>query len=216
LNGPPDPLGGGWTVVIPVKRLDAAKTRLARPDRGDVALAMALDTVRAARGAEPAGVIVVTDDERLGALVGAWARIVPDQARGGLNAALLHGARIARQAAPSCGVAALAGDLPALRPAELRAALDAARAHERAVVGDAAGTGTVLLTALPPSELAPAWGEHSRAAHIRSGATDLTTGLGDAVPGLRRDVDTLADLDDASRLGLGPATELLLANTRAG
>ncbi len=198
-----------WTIIIPVKRLDTAKTRLARPDRADVALAMALDTVRAVRDAEVAGVVVVTDDERLAAVVTSWALTVPDEKRAGLNAALRHGALVAREQAPDRGVAALAGDVPAVRPKEVRAALALAGAHPRTVVADAAGTGTVLLTAQPGVELAPEWGEQSRLAHVRSGAVDLTDELGDQVPGLRLDVDTLADLAEARTLGLGPATALL-------
>ncbi len=198
-----------WTVVIPVKRLDTAKTRLARPDRADVALAMALDTVRAVRDAEVAGVIVVTDDERLRALVATWAETVPDEKRAGLNAALRHGARVAAEQAPERGVAALAGDVPAVRPDEVRAALVLAGAHPRAVLADTAGTGTVLLTARAGVDLEPAWGMNSRSAHVSSGAVDLTDELGDQVPGLRLDVDTLADLAQARALGLGPATALL-------
>lgn len=198
-----------WTVIIPVKRLPAAKTRLAREDRGDVALAMALDTVRAASAAYVGAVIVVTDDERLRAAIGAWALVIPDEPHDGLNAALRHGARVAQRQAPTGRVAALAGDLPALRPAELRAALAVAESHGRAVVADATGTGTVLLTAAPGVELSPAWGEQSRLAHVRGGAVDLTERLGEQVPGLRCDVDRLADLDGARRLGLGPATAAL-------
>ena len=41
--------GDQWSVLVPIKRLDRAKTRLAlnTADRTDIALAMATDTVRA-------------------------------------------------------------------------------------------------------------------------------------------------------------------------
>lgn len=112
---------------------------------------------------------------------------------GDLNLALAHAA--ARIPGP---VAALPGDLPALRPAELAEALDQAtkQADARSFVADSAGTGTVLLAA-PDGELNPLFGPGSAGAHERSGARRLH---GDW-PTLRRDVDTPADLQEAMRLG---------------
>ena len=81
----------------------------------------------------------------------------------------------------------------------------------RAVLADAAGSGTVLLAATPGTALDPVFGPDSLAAHIRSGARDLTELVGARLPGLRRDVDTLADLRTAHALGVGPATERVLA-----
>ena len=61
---PPD-----WALVIPVKPLDRAKSRLAGlagPRRGELALAMAADTVPALLASPAmAVVIVVTDDASL-------------------------------------------------------------------------------------------------------------------------------------------------------
>jgi 2-phospho-L-lactate guanylyltransferase len=203
-----------WSVLVPVKELHVAKTRLDRPDRADIALAMARDTVRAAAAATAvAEVVVVTDDPRaLRALQGPGVRILPDSPRAGLNAALQHAAdsvRLVADGASETSVAALSADLPALRPAELDLALRSAAQHERAFLADAAGTGTVLLTATAASDLRPEYGPDSRQAHLASGAFDLTTEIGDRVPGLRRDVDTVADLSAAALLGTGPATSSL-------
>jgi 2-phospho-L-lactate guanylyltransferase len=175
---------------------------------------MARDTVRAAAAATTvAEVVVVTDDPRaLQALQGPRVRILPDQPRAGLNAALQHAADAVMLDAdgPSeASVAALSADLPALRAAELDVALAAAAGYDRAFLADAAGTGTVLLTATAGHELRPEYGPDSRQAHIASGAHDLTTDIGDRVPGLRRDVDTVADLSAAALLGTGPATSSL-------
>jgi 2-phospho-L-lactate guanylyltransferase len=99
-------------------------------------------------------------------------------------------------------VAALLGDLPALRPADLLAALDAAADHPRALLPDASGEGTVLLTARDAATLVPAFGPGSARAHERAGHTRLDLDL----PRLRTDVDDDTDLATAARLGLGPAT----------
>jgi 2-phospho-L-lactate guanylyltransferase len=193
--------------VIPVKRLDAAKSRLrgAVADRWhpELVLAMVRDTATAVLGATSvAGLIVVTDDPVVAEVVReTGAKVSPDPG-GGLNAALRFGAD--EVGGLSAHRAVLTGDLPALRPEQLDAAL--AGAQRRAFVPDAAGTGTVLLAVPPGEPLAPRFGPHSAGAHQSSGAHRLT---GDW-PGLRQDVDTAADLHTVLRLGAGERTCALL------
>ena len=211
--------GVQWSVVVPAKRLDVAKTRLrpvtaALPDppaaHADLVLALLADTVAGALACPAVdAVLVVTDDpaaERLVRRLGAGT--VADEPDEGLNPALVHGA--ARLDGP---VAALSSDLPALRPGELGAALAAAEAAVprslRAFVADEQGRGTTLLTEAGVP-LDPRFGPDSAAAHLASGARQLS---GDW-PGLRRDVDTEADLQAAVRLGAGPHTRGLLAGLR--
>jgi 2-phospho-L-lactate guanylyltransferase len=196
-----------WTIVVPAKRLAVAKTRL-RPATGGsgagsheaLVLALLADTVAAAVACPVVGtVLVVTDDPAAADVVRPLgARTVPDEPDRGLNPALEHGASLARGNA----VAALSSDLPALRPAELEAALRAAeRTAGRCFVADADGTGTTLLTAVGTG-LDPRFGPDSAQAHRASGARELS---GDW-PGLVRDVDTDAHLRAALALGTGPAT----------
>lgn len=198
-----------WLVVVPVKPLPLAKTRLRGvvPDvvHGDLVLAMARDTIAAALACgQVTGLVVVSDDpliRRAAEELGASG--VPDKPDAGLNAAVTFGAA----GAPG-PVAALAADLAALRPADLAAALDAAAGlRRRAFVADTTGTGTVLLTAPAGVPLEPRFGVDSAAAHRRSGALPLDGSW----PSLRRDVDTPADLAEATALGLGPATAALLS-----
>jgi 2-phospho-L-lactate guanylyltransferase len=205
-----------WAIVVPVKRLSRAKSRLLVPSglRAELALAMALDSVHAALDCPLASTVVaVSDDaeatERLRAL---GARVVRDEPDAGLNSALTHGATAATverasSGGDALGLAALAADLPALRAAELTVVLEAAAEAAAAVVGDASGTGTTLLTAGPGSPFRPAFGADSRAAHAAAGAVDLSDLAG---PSLRRDVDTLADLRAVHALGCGPATRAVL------
>jgi 2-phospho-L-lactate guanylyltransferase len=202
-----------WAVVVPVKRLAQAKTRLGLPaaDRARLALAMAEDTIRACLAAAAVARVVVVTDEPDGAAmaVAAGAVVVADEPDAGLNPALRYGAEHAAgsQAAGSLGAAGIvtvASDLPALRAADLDATLRAASSYRCAVVADAAGTGTVLLAAARLADFRPAYGDRSRIAHVAAGAVDLTPG---ANARLRRDVDTLEDLRDAWELGVGPATQ---------
>ncbi|MGC9440944.1 2-phospho-L-lactate guanylyltransferase [Streptomyces sp. WG5] len=203
-----------WTLVVPVKPLARAKSRLSDTAddgvRPGLALAFAQDTVAAALACPAvADVAVVTDDARAGgALAALGARVVPDEPRGGLNAALTHGAAAVRAARPESRVAALNADLPALRPAELALVLAAATQFPRAFLADAAGIGTTLLAAAPGRELSPAFGMDSRARHRMSGAVELRL---EAVDSVRQDVDTGADLRTALALGVGPRTAAVAA-----
>lgn len=205
-----------WSVVIPVKVLARAKSRLAGlagPARSELALAMAADTVRAVAACPAvATVVVVTDDpaaaSALGAL-GAW--VVGDEPDAGLNPALAHGAAVAAASWPDRGTAALAADLPALRPDELDRGLRAAARWPEAFVADAAGTGTTLYAARPGAAFRPRFGPGSAARYRDGGATEIL--LAD-VPSLRSDVDTPADLQSAITLGVGPRTAELAAQLR--
>ncbi|MER7057515.1 MULTISPECIES: 2-phospho-L-lactate guanylyltransferase [unclassified Streptomyces] len=203
-----------WTLVVPVKPLARAKSRLSDTAddgvRPGLALAFAQDTVAAALACPAvADVAVVTDDARAGReLAALGAGIVAGEPGGGLNAALLHGAAAVRAARPESPVAALNADLPALRPTELALVLAAATQFPRAFLPDAAGIGTTLLTAAPGRELAPAFGTDSRARHRASGAVELRL---DAVDSVRQDVDTGGDLRTALALGVGPRTAAVAA-----
>jgi 2-phospho-L-lactate guanylyltransferase len=190
-----------WTVLIPVKSLPGAKSRLLGasadvPAHHRLVLAMRADTIAAARDAAGVARVVLVVD-----------RPVPEggppvfvQTRAGLNEGLAEAAADATRRWPDDGVAALVADLPALRAEELATALAAAESHERAFVPDAAGTGTTLLAARAGSELRPRFGPGSALRHAR-----LATRL-DAGAGLRRDVDTAEDLRALDRRTLGPAT----------
>src|SRR5215470_14083851 len=95
-----------WSLVVPVKVLARAKTRLASlagADRPALALAMAADTVAAALDCPQVGrVIVVTDDPQAAqVLAGLGAVVVPDRPGRGLNGALRHGAAHAGSRWPS-------------------------------------------------------------------------------------------------------------------
>jgi 2-phospho-L-lactate/phosphoenolpyruvate guanylyltransferase len=205
-----------WSVVIPVKVLARAKSRLAGlagPARAELALAMAADTVRAAAACPAvAAVFVVTDDPAAASALSALgARVVADEPDDGLNPALAHGAAAAAASRPDCGTAALAADLPALRPAELERGLRAAAQWPEAFVPDAEGTGTTLYAARPGVAFRPRFGAGSAARYREGGAAEI--GLTD-VPSLRSDVDTPAGLEAALSLGVGPRTAELAAQIR--
>jgi 2-phospho-L-lactate/phosphoenolpyruvate guanylyltransferase len=204
-------------LVIAVKRLTAAKTRLApvfsAATREGVVLAMLIDTISAA-SAVPAlkTVTVVTPDETAAdAARGLGARVLPDPTPDGhrnpLNNAIAAAEAAVREETPN--IVVLQGDLPALQPQELAEAIVAARAYRRSFVGDRHGTGTSALLAFDVA-LDPRFGPDSAAHHRHSGAIELTG----AWPGLRCDIDTPEDLLVARRLGVGTATAQAIGGVR--
>jgi 2-phospho-L-lactate/phosphoenolpyruvate guanylyltransferase len=196
-----------WSVLIPVKRLAIAKTRLAldATARRRLALAMAADTVSAAMAASAVReVVIVTDDAEVTAtLAQLGARVVADRPDAGINPALRYGAVVAT----TPRIAALAADLPTLRPADLDLVLELAGPHLVSTVSDIAGTGTTMLAATERGAFAPAFGPASRSAHLATGAFDLSPS---APVSIRHDVDTRDALRHAVELGLGPATTIAL------
>lgn len=207
------PSASGWTIIVPVKPAAIGKSRLSGvPDREALARALALDTIAAAAATPRVSrVVVVTDDAELSALVAQWPA-VDVTAEGdvrGLDAAIALGAEAAGQGTPR---AALLGDVPALTPHDLDAALDLAGRVERGLVPDAEGTGSTLVTARPGAVWVSAFGAGSAARHRLLGCADL------AVPRdstLRRDVDTAVQLAEAVALGVGPRTAAVLAAAAA-
>jgi 2-phospho-L-lactate guanylyltransferase len=202
-----------WVVVVPVKPSARAKSRLEvnGVGRADLARAIALDTLAAATACElVAQVVVVTDDATLArdaAMIPAL-RFVPEGDARGLDAAVAAGVA-AIDPDGRMPRAALLGDLPALRPADLADALRAAASFPRAVVADAEGTGSTLVTAAVGVPWGSSFGDGSFARHTALGCRSLQ--IPDAST-LRRDVDTADQLEAARALGLGPRTAALLAS----
>jgi 2-phospho-L-lactate/phosphoenolpyruvate guanylyltransferase len=205
---------GDVGVIVAVKRLAAAKTRLApvfsARNRANVVLAMLLDTLSAAAHVEALhSVTVITpDDVAAAAAAELGANVLPDPTPQGhpdpLNNAIAAAERAVTESVPNLIV--LQGDLPALQPQELTEAIVAARNHRRSFVADRLGSGTAALCAFGVA-LDPRFGPNSAERHRRSGAIELTG----AWPGLRCDIDTPDDLAVARRLGVGAATARAVA-----
>ncbi len=190
-------------VLLPVKRTEQAKTRLAALGDGvrrELAAAFARDTLAAALSATTVDeVVVVTDDPVLADHARERdCRVVPDV--GDLNAALREAAT---SVPPETFVVALCADLPALSVADLDAAVTATAGAF--FVADHRGTGTTAYAA-PRAAFAPAFGPGSAARHRATGAAEL----GGELVTLRLDVDDVASLAAAEKVGVGPHTRAAL------
>jgi 2-phospho-L-lactate guanylyltransferase len=216
-TGAAQPATSDVALVIAVKRLAAAKTRLApvfsSATRESVVLAMLMDTITAASAVSALSAITVVtpDDDAAAAARRLGARVLVDPTpqghRNPLNNAIAAAEASVRKETPN--IVALQGDLPALQPQELTEAIAAARGYRRSFVGDRHGTGTSALFAFGVA-LDPHFGPDSAQRHRHSGAIELTG----AWPGLRCDIDTPDDLLVARRLGVGAATAQAIGRPR--
>lgn len=187
------------TAVLPVKRFDAAKQRLAagvdEERRRELAAAMVadvLDAIAEARSIER--LIVVTGDpiaQELAAKAGA--EVVPDpEDAGHVQAAQAGLARAETEGAER--VALLAGDCPLLDPRELDRLLTGVPGSYVGIVPDRHGSGTNALLLSPPNAIVPAFGEGSRQRHIEAARqAGIPFGI-EELPSIELDLDTPADV----------------------
>jgi 2-phospho-L-lactate guanylyltransferase len=188
--------------VLPVKRFDNAKRRLAvrlsPGTRRVLAEAMVTDVLTALRRARHVdGVVVVTSEHAAEAIArGHGADSIPDTGDDGHNPAAVRGVAWAVERGAR-RVLLVPGDCPALAPKELDELLGPrpAPGPEVVLVPDRHGTGTNALILTPPEVMAPSFGPGSRA---RPQAAAEAAGARFRIaepPSLVLDVDTVEDLD---------------------
>lgn len=206
-----------WALLVPLKPLDSAKSRLHVPAevRAPLVLAMACDTVEVALACPLVDlVLVVADDvEGLEPLQRMGAVVVVAPSREGLNQALHRAAAIAAARDSGYGIASLVADVAAVTVDQLTRVLTEAACHLSCFVPDAAGPGTTFVAATRWGSFLPEYGPQSRRRHVAAGLVELV--LPD-ITGVRLDVDTTADLHAVAAMGAGPRTTLLLESGAAG
>jgi 2-phospho-L-lactate guanylyltransferase len=187
------------TAVLPVKRFEAAKQRLATgidPERRrQLVAAMVADVLEAIGEARSVDrVLVVTADPLARELAAAaGAEVVADPEDGGHIEAALAG--IARAEADGAdGVILLAGDCPLLDPRELDRLATGVPERYVAIVPDRHGTGTNALLLSPPSAIVPSFGEGSRARHVAAAREAGIPFAVEELASLGLDLDTPADV----------------------
>ena len=198
--------------VLPVKRFDEAKRRLAEAlsagTRRALAEAMVSDVLTALRRARRVdGVIVVTSESGVEALARAQgAHAIGDPPEPGHSAAAAHGVAWACERGAQRALLVPA-DCPAVTPAEVDDLLIVQPAAQARVtiVPDRHGSGTNALVLSPPDAIAPSFGPGSRVRHEEAAwAVGAECRIAEP-PSLLLDVDTPEDLD-ALRAALGART----------
>jgi 2-phospho-L-lactate guanylyltransferase len=176
------------TIVVPFR--SGGKSRLPDELRVEVALAMLCDVLEAA-AAFSADVRLVTDDVAATLIAaGLGVEVVADP--GGGQSAAVQAGLVARE-----GVCLVVNaDLPGVQPSDLEALAGPPGAGALAIA--AAGDGTTNALGLPfAAAFSPLYGPGS-ADRFRVHAAALGLAVHDLeLPGLRDDVDTVADLEQA-------------------
>jgi 2-phospho-L-lactate guanylyltransferase len=187
------------TAILPVKRFNAAKQRLAAGLGGErrrtLAAAMVADVLEAIGEARTIERTIVVSGDPLAQEIAsaAGAEIVPDPADEGHVEAALAG--IARAEVESAElVVLLPGDCPLLEPRELDRLLTGVPEAFVTVVPDRHGAGTNALVLSPPDAIRPAFGDGSRARHVDAAREAEIPYAVEELTSLALDLDTPADL----------------------
>jgi 2-phospho-L-lactate guanylyltransferase len=187
------------TAVLPVKRFDAAKQRLAggidEPRRREVIEAMLGDVLEALGRSRTVGrTIVVTGEPRAAELaLGAGCEVIPEPDEPGHSEAALAG--IAHAEAQGAELVVLVpGDCPLLEPRELDRLLTGVPGSYVAVVPDRHGSGTNALVLSPPGAIRPSFGEGSRERHVAAARDAGVPYAVEELSSLALDLDTPADI----------------------
>lgn len=214
------------TAIVPVKRFDAAKQRLAETlapaARARLAAAMVTDVLGAIGRCESIErTLVVSREPALTAIAAtAGAELLAEPDERGHSAAALLGVGAALEAGAEAA-ALLPGDCPLLEPRELDGALGTLRKGTVGVIADRHRTGTNGLLLSPPDAIEPSFGPGSCERHLRAAATAGVRATVLELPSLALDLDTGADLDAleaaiARMENAPPATAAALAELRSG
>lgn len=193
--------------IVPVKRLDAAKSRLAATLPPDERAALVVDMLRAVLAALAASAlvaerVVVSPDPTALAIARAASATALWQPDDGLNAAL----ELARAAtSPMAMLLALPADLPLLTASDVAALAGEACSATVVIAPDGAADGTNALLLAPGAPLPFAFGPGSFRRHLAAAAAASLTTRVVSTPGLALDLDTPADLAALRRHGWRPA-----------
>lgn len=186
-----------WLAVVPLKRADERKTRLAgilspaeRTDLSERLARRVIDCLSA--HPDVAQVFALSPDPV------AWAQWVQDRGRG-LNAELAA----LRETWIAANVLVIHADLPLLGPDDISALIAAAQGGRIALAPDRHGQGTNAAALPAGSRLAFSFGPGSFAAHIGQAAGHAPVHR----PGLALDIDDPADLALAQARGAGAGAE---------
>jgi len=187
-----------YTALVPVKALDAAKSRLAaylpQQEREMLVLDMlhhVLHVLLASRLFER--VAVVSPDMRVLEQARCWGAQSLKEEQHSHNSAL-HAAAVREQAAGAAAILTISADLPLLCINDVQAMVERSRQHAVVLAPSQDGTGTNAILMRPPLALPYLFGLNSRQ-HYQQAANQqkLSSAIYRSI-GLALDIDTIDDL----------------------
>ena len=189
------------SLVIPVKDLDRAKSRLKVPlqTRRSIAEQLMQHTLRTVNASEAVSdVVVVASDPGIRNFARTLGIDCVEDMHNELNGAIQSGLRAAAALWPGRMLGVLVSDLPCLTPAALdRVVMESiASARPRTVV-DRAGTGTTFLSIPAGCDVPMRFGRGSAQRFAAEGCVPID----DAPFEMRADLDTVTDMEDIALRG---------------
>jgi 2-phospho-L-lactate guanylyltransferase len=185
--------------ILPVKRFDSAKQRLAEAlgagCRAALAAAMFSDVIGALEHTSTVDTIIVVSGDRQvrDVVAGRDVVLIEDSAEKGQSHAARAG--LARASALGCDRAALVpSDCPLLQPAELDGIVAASAGAEVVIVPDRHGTGTNALVIDPAGSFEPQFGPDSLRRHTEQAERRGLSYSVERPHSLTLDIDTGDDL----------------------
>lgn len=197
-----------WALV-PVKRFDQAKSRLADvlpvEARASLAAAMLGDVLELLAEVNGiVGTLVVTADPAAAALATEQgAEVLSDCHESGINEAVVQGLRsLTRRGAG--GALVVPADVPFATPGEIAAVLHGLAGQEAVLVPATRDGGTNVFAIAPAHRLTPCFGPGSFVRHVAAAASAGLTPAVLRLPGIGHDIDVPADLAATSHSAIGP------------
>lgn len=213
-------MSGNWAIV-PVKRLERAKSRLAlvldAQERRKLVRAMFLDVLDTLlRVVELDGIVVVTSDGEVSRLAQqAGAQIVPDAREAGTNEAVRQGLAWLGSQQHGCRLI-MPADIPFLTQGEVTNVISSLRTNEVALVPALRDGGTNILALRCPARIEAAFGEGSFARHLAAArAASIIPAILD-LDGAGHDIDVPTDLFHTCGGEGGARTRAVLSHLSCG
>lgn len=187
-----------YTVLVPVKALALAKSRLApyltEGQRATFVLDMLSHVLRVARAAEEIEqTAVVSADRRVLALAQQLGAIPLLEQRAGHNPALRAAAATLQQHGAQA-LLILSADLPLLAPCDITAMVEQAAHYEVVLAPSREKTGTNALLVRPPLAIPYRFGPNSRERHLQAARNGSLNSVLYQSRGTAFDIDTIDDV----------------------
>ncbi len=187
-----------YTALVPVKALNAAKSRLAphlsQQQRETLVLDMLRHVLRILLDSWLfERVSVVSPDRRVLEWAQSWGAWPLVEEQHGHNSAL-HAAALREQAAGASAILTISADLPLLRASDIRVMIERSKQHQVVLAPSQDGTGTNAILVRPPLALPYLFGPNSLQRYQQAAKQWKLSNILYSSTGLALDIDTIDDL----------------------
>lgn len=195
-----------YTALVPVKALNAAKSRLAphlsRQQRETLVLDMLRHVLRVLLDSRLfERISVVSPDTRVLECAQSWGAWPLVEEQHDHNSAL-HAAALREQAAGASAILTISADLPLLHASDIEAMVEQSKQYQVVLAPSQDGTGTNAILVHPPLVLPYLFGPNSLQRYLQAATQQQLSNITYNSTGLALDIDTVDDLCKAREVKL--------------